>query len=97
MTIREYELRMLAFNLSQVDEEMKRHQQAFLNDAVRAKNKKGEPIYKQFSDFYDHEERINNVLEGSIFEKEILNEERKRELTQVAKRLREFREGRGTI
>ena len=97
MTIREYELRMLAFNLSQVDEEMKRHQQAFLNDAVRAKNKKGEPIYKPFSDFYDYEERINNVLEGSIFEKEILNEERKRELTQVAKRLREFREGRGTI
>lgn len=40
MTIREYELRMLAFNLQQVDEEMKRHQQAFLNDAVRAKNKK---------------------------------------------------------
>lgn len=97
MTIREYELRMLAFNLQQVDEEMKRHQQAFLNDAVRAKNKKGEPIYKHFSDFYDYEERISNVLEGSVFEQEILNEERKRELTQVAKRLREFREGRGTI
>ncbi len=97
MTLREYELRMLAFKLSQVDEEMKQHRQAFLNDAARARDKKGEPIYKEFSSFYNYEERINETLEGTDFQKSKLDENRITELKQVAKRLREFREGRGTI
>lgn len=96
MTLREFELRMIAYRLSLVDEEMKRHQQAFLNDAVRARDKKGDPVYKEFSDFYNYEERLEETLDGTEFSKGKLDENRIDELKKVGKRLREYRERRGT-
>ncbi|TRZ30904.1 hypothetical protein AUF15_08145 [Enterococcus avium] len=95
MTLREFELRMIAFKLSQVDEDMKRHEQAFLNNSVRARDRKGNAIYKEFIDFYDYEERINEALEGTDFHKSKLDEKRINELKQIARNLREYREGRG--
>lgn len=97
MTLREFELRMIAFKLSQVDEDMKRHEQAFLNNSVRARDKKGNAIYKEFIDFYDYEERINEALKDTDLHKNKLDEKRINELKQIARNLREFREGRGTI
>ena len=36
----EFELRMIAFNLAEVDEERKRHELAYLNVKAQATNKK---------------------------------------------------------
>ena len=39
MTMSEFELRMIAFNLAEVDEERKRHELAYLNVKAQATNK----------------------------------------------------------
>ena len=46
MTMSEFELRMIAFNLAEVDEERKRHELAYLNVKAQATNKKGKPVLK---------------------------------------------------
>lgn len=66
MEIPEYELLMQAKELRQVDEEYRTHEQAFLTVAARAtKGKKGTPVYKRFKDFFDYEEAIRKVKDGS--------------------------------
>lgn len=42
----EFELRMIAFNLAEVDEERKRHELAYLNVKAQATNKKENPFLK---------------------------------------------------
>ena len=46
MTMSEFELRMIAFNLAEVDEERKRHELAYLNVKAQATNKKENPFLK---------------------------------------------------
>lgn len=51
MTMSEFELRMIAFNLAEVDEERKRHELAYLNVKAQATNKKGKPVFESFKSF----------------------------------------------
>lgn len=97
MTIEEYEWRMFAKKLSDVDEEHKRHQMAYLNVIAQSTDKKGKPKFEEFSDFYDYEGRIKAVMEGEGISNSKLSAEKIEELTQIAKRQKAFRERRGTI
>ena len=49
MTMSEFELRMIAFNLAEVDEERKRHELAYLN--VKAQATKENPFLKALKVF----------------------------------------------
>ena len=63
MTLSEFQLRQRAHVIQQLDKEREMHLQAYLNRAVKAKNRKGtEYIFKKFSDFYDHEKVKRKVL-----------------------------------
>lgn len=91
MTLKEYRLRMLAQELREVDEEYKRHEMAFLQQAVQATEKNGNPKFKKFKDFFDYQKEINDVLQGTAFEREQINAEKKARIQQRMKRLEEYR------
>ena len=62
----EYLLLMKSYNLKRVDKEHDYHLQAWLNQQVQAteqRGKKSVPVYKNFKDFFDYEERVNKILE----------------------------------
>ncbi|MCD4926841.1 hypothetical protein IV453_00105 [Enterococcus faecalis] len=90
----EFELRMIAFNLAEVDEERKRHELAYLNVKAQAANKKGKPVFESFKSFYDYEKRVAEVLAANQPQRTKLNERKKTQLATVAERLRRYREGR---
>lgn len=94
MTMSEFELRMIAFNLAEVDEERKRHELAYLNVKAQATNKKGKPVFESFKSFYDYEKRVAEVLAANQPQRTKLNERKKTQLATVAERLRRYREGR---
>ena len=61
----EYLLLMKAYNLKRVDKEYDYHLQAWLGQQVQAteqRGKKSVPVYKNFKDFFDYEERVNDIL-----------------------------------
>ena len=61
----EYLLLMKAYNLKRVDTEYDYHLQAWLSQQVQAteqRGKKSVPVYKNFKDFFDYEERVNEIL-----------------------------------
>ena len=61
----EYLLLMKAYNLKRVDKEYDHHLQAWLSQQVQAteqRGKKSVPVYKNFKDFFDYEERVNEIL-----------------------------------
>lgn len=62
MTIAEYELRMKAFRLQQVDEQYMIHSQAWANAMAQA-TKKGKPIYTRFDKFFDYKKAIKRATE----------------------------------
>lgn len=80
MTMSEFELRMIAFNLAEVDEERKRHELAYLNVKAQATNKKGKPVFESFKSFYDYEKRVAEVLAANQPQRTKLNEWKKRNL-----------------
>lgn len=80
MTMSEFELRMIAFNLAEVDEERKRHELAYLNVKAQATNKKGKPVFESFKSFYDYEKRVAEVLAANQPQRTKLNERKKRNL-----------------
>ncbi len=94
MTMSEFELRMIAFNLAEVDEERKRHELAYLNVKAQATNKKGKSVFESFKSFYDYEKRVAEVLAANQPQRTKLNERKKTQLATVAERLRRYREGR---
>ena len=65
MTLREYRLLVRAHELKSVDEDYRCHEQAFLNFAVQARRKNGNPVYKRFRQFYDYERQIEKVANGN--------------------------------
>lgn len=87
---------MQAYQLKQVDEEKKRYEIAYLNVVAQSTDKKGKPKFETFKDFYDYEERLTSVSNGEYSKKSKLSEEKKKMLTLVAKRRKDFRERRGT-
>jgi len=68
MTLYEYDMRMTAYRLRQVDREYEIHLQAWLNWNVQAMKKKGKhkrvPVFKTFRQFFDHKKCIRDILEG---------------------------------
>ena len=65
MLLDEYLLLMKAYNLKRVDKEYDYHLQAWLSQQVQAteqRSKKSVPVYKNFKDFFDYEERVNEIL-----------------------------------
>ena len=56
MTLYEYEVRLLAFQLKRLDHERDLYLQSWLNNQIKAtKGKKSEPYYKEFNKFFNYE------------------------------------------
>lgn len=91
MTLYEYDLRMRANRLKEVDREYEIYLQAWTNYMVQATKKQGKdrivPVYKTFKQLYDYDKRIGEVLGMG---KRCAQEER---LKYIARRVREY-EGR---
>lgn len=66
MTLYEYDMRMKAYRLRQVDQEYGIHRQAWENWNVQAMKGKGKkkrvPVFKKFVQFFDYEKRIREVM-----------------------------------
>lgn len=91
MTLYEYDLRMRASRLKEVDREHEIYLQAWADYMVQATKKQGKdrivPVYKMFNQFYDYDKRISEVLDTG---KKHAQEER---LKYIARRVQEY-EGR---
>lgn len=63
MTLKEYHLRMEAYQLKQIHEIENLARQAWFNQAVQATTggKKPKPKFKEFSQFYDAESAIDKI------------------------------------
>lgn len=68
MTMYEYEMRLTAYRLRQVDREYEIHLQAWANWNVQAMKKQGKhkqvPVFKTFQQFFDYKKSIRDVLGG---------------------------------
>lgn len=56
---------MKSYSLQRVDKEYDYHLQAWLSQQVQAteqRGKKAVSVYKNFKDFFDYEERVNEIL-----------------------------------
>lgn len=71
MTIPEYNLRLEAFQLQQLDREYDLHRLAWQINQAQATDKKGKPIYKRFKDFFDVE-KLEQKITGTRPEDEVL-------------------------
>lgn len=83
----EYEARMYAYNLQQVDKHHDMHLQAWLNHHVTATKGKGDkqtPAYKSFNEFFDYEKELKKV--NQIDDKKDITEHQ-RSLAQLASNL----------
>lgn len=92
LSLYEYEAKMYAFRLSQIDEEMKMHKQAWINHQVTAMKKQGDkqvPVFKEFKQFYDYEKAIKKV-EGE-FGGSHVSSVRLKNLANIAKKANERR------
>lgn len=70
---------MKAYALKRIDREYEIHLQAYANQSSKAQKKAGKgtkSAYKNFEDFYNYEERINEVL-GKKEEKYDIKKDRK--------------------
>lgn len=65
MSLYEYEARMYAYNLQQLDNEEDLHLQAWLIQSAQATKKKGkygeESVYEDFKAFFDKHERLKDL------------------------------------
>lgn len=64
LTLKEYQVRMKAYQLKKIDKEFDMHYQAWVNNQVKAAKemgKKSVPVYKKFKDFYDYEARMKEI------------------------------------
>ena len=65
LLLSEYQLRMKAYQLSRVDREYELHLQAWLNQQARATKSKGKKtvsVFSTFNDFFNYEERVNEIV-----------------------------------
>ena len=70
---------MKAESLKRVDSEYEIHLQAWVSHQVKAEKKQGKktvPVYEKFSQFFDYEKRINDVLKPKKEKKKLTNLER---------------------
>ena len=96
MTLVEYELRMEAYQLKQVDRQNEIAQQAWMNQQVQATTgiKNPKPKFKRFDDFFDKKAIVDEVRSSYEPDYEISlmsKAELKRSRAQIfAKRMAEF-------
>lgn len=81
---------MEAYSLKQVDETFKRRDLAWSILAAKSTNKNGEPLYKNFDEFFDYQKALAKVSKLKQTENEMNTE-----LVRIAKRLAEYRRMRG--
>lgn len=61
MTIAEYELRMEAYNLQQVEKQYDAATLAWMNRNAQAFDKDGDAVFKEFNEFFDRDEAVDKV------------------------------------
>ncbi|MDV4829878.1 hypothetical protein NNG48_07185 [Enterococcus faecium] len=93
--MQEYRFRMLAFRLREIDEEKKRHEEAYLHQAVKATDKRGRPKYKTFEEFYDYQARIDQVLDGTQFQRDHIDPALRERILKRMGRLKEYNDNKG--
>lgn len=86
ITLAEYLIRMKAYRLQQVDKTFEIATQAWFNNQVKATDKDGRSIYRNFKDFFDFEQVENSVLKPEKLEKDMDSD-----LVKRARRLQEYR------
>lgn len=64
MTLFEYEARMYAYRLKELDREYDMHFKAWLNNKVGATNKDGKPKFKDFESFFDYRKKLQEIETG---------------------------------
>lgn len=92
LSLYEYEARMHAYRLKQVDESNKMHMQAWFNHSVTATKEKGGkqvPVYQTYKEFFDYEKEIKKV-EKELGKEKVMTNKQKR-MAQAAKRMNERR------
>ncbi len=92
LTIYEYEARMYAYRLQQVDEAQNMHQQAWLNHQVTMTKEQGDkqiPAFKSYKDFFDYQKELKEVEREFTGTQKISGKMRK--LAQIAKKANEGR------
>lgn len=62
MTIPEYNLRLKAFQLREIDETNKIHQLAWAINMASQRKKNGVPVYRRFDKFFDYKKALNSLL-----------------------------------
>jgi len=70
MSLFEYEARMYAFRLSEVDREYDMHLQAWLGHQATGAKENGKSVFKSFKDFFDYEKQVKEIEKG-VIKKEI--------------------------
>ena len=72
MTLYEYEVRLLAFQLKRLDHERDHYLQTWLNNQIKAtKGKKSETYYKEINKFFNYEEREKLILGKSLIDEKV--------------------------
>lgn len=95
MTLYEYDMRMTAYHLQQVDREYEIHLQAWVNWNVQAMKSKGKnkrvPVFKDFKQFFNYEQRVKDVLGVPV------NVEKKHGIAKIIKEQAERRQKSGEL
>ncbi|MFT8425681.1 MAG: hypothetical protein ABF630_09490 [Liquorilactobacillus sp.] len=90
MTIGEYSTRMLAFNLSQIDEVAARRDLAWSIMIAQSVDKDGKSPFKDFKDFFDYQKELDDVYMPTQRE-----EDMNPTLVRIAKRVQEYHKLKG--
>jgi hypothetical protein len=90
MTIGEYSTRMLAFNLSQIDEVAARRDLAWSIMIAQSVDKDGKSPFKNFKDFFDYQKTLDDVYNPTQRE-----ENMNPTLVRIAKRVQEYHKLKG--
>src|SRR5699024_530816 len=84
MSFFEYEARMYAYRLSEVDKMNDMHLQAWVHQKAKAKNDKGKSVYKTYKDFFDYEKEVKKIEHKQL-------DKRKKRLANIARLANERR------
>ena len=92
MTIAEYELRMEAYNLQQVEKQYEAANLAGMNRNAQAFDKDGNAVFTDFNDFFDRDEAIDKVKSNFESDYQPIAVKSKKQNRQdiLLKRIREY-------
>lgn len=92
MTIAEYELRMEAYNLQQVEKQYDAATLAWMNRNAQAFDEDGNAVFTDFNDFFDRNEAIDKVKSNFESDYQPIAVKHKKQNRQdiLLKRIREY-------